>query len=135
MAAMTIYLKNLKKSSSLEPLDSVWTDCIEIWYIERKWKKLKKCIFSSPGRNPEELMHYPPPPPPPPPPSALALASASTFTLKFFKSLYFLNISMGLAHIWHNDRYTSKVYIHNILPWPIDHKVKNWVTRSNLRKT
>ena len=55
-------------------------------------------------------------------PLASALASASTFTLKFFKSLYFLNHLMDSVHIWHNDRYRSKVYISNIVPWPIDHK-------------
>ena len=56
--------------------------------------------------------------------SALALVSASTFMLKFFKSLYmyFLNHFMDLFHIWHNDRYRSKVYISNILFWPIGHK-------------
>ena len=55
---------------------------------------------------------------------ASALASASTFTLKFFKTSYFLNHSMGFVHIWYNDRYRSKVSISNILPWPIGHKGK-----------
>ena len=47
---------------------------------------------------------------------ALALASVSTFTLKFFKSSYFLNHLMELVHIWYNDRYRPKVSISNILP-------------------
>ena len=29
---------------------------------------------------------------------------------------------MYLVYIWHNDRYKSKVYISNILPWPIGQK-------------
>ena len=78
------------------------------------WAKVASLIYCicSPGRSPEELMHY------------LALASASTFTLKFFKSSYFLNRLMDLVHIWYNDRHRSKVYIGNILPWPIGHKGK-----------
>ena len=55
-------------------------------------------------------------------PPASALASASTFTLLFFKSLNFLNGMMDLVHIWYNDRHWSKVSINNILPWPIGHK-------------
>ena len=47
----------------------------------------KMCIFSSLGRSPEKLM------------SGLVSASASTFTLKFFKSSYFLNHLMDLVHI------------------------------------
>ena len=61
-----------------------------------------------------------------PPASALALASASvsTFTLKFFKSLYFLHQLMDLVNITYNDGYRSKVSISNILPRPIGHKGK-----------
>ena len=66
-------------------------------------------IFSSPGRSPEELMFYPP-------------ALASTFTLNFFKSSYFLNHLMDLVHIWYNDRNRSKLSIRNIQPWHIGHK-------------
>ena len=47
---------------------------------------------------------------------ALALVSASTFTL------YLLNHSMDLVHIWYSDRYRSKVYTCNNLSWPIVHK-------------
>ena len=54
--------------------------------------------------------------------SVLALASASTFRLKFFKSSYYLIHWMDLVHIWYNDRYRSKVPITNILLWPIGHK-------------
>ena len=71
-------------------------------------------IFSSPGQSPEELCTIPA--------SALALASASTFLLKFFKRSYFLNHMMDLVHIWYNDRYRSKVFISNILSWSIGHK-------------
>ena len=42
---------------------------------------------------------------------------------------------MDLVHIWHNDRYRSKVYISNILPWPMGHKGKKLGLKVNLRKT
>ena len=51
----------------------------------------------------------------------LAHLDEVTFTLKVFKSLYFLNHLMDLVHIWYNDRYRSKDYINNILPWPTGH--------------
>ena len=57
-----------------------------------------------------------------PPASVLALALASTFTLKFTKILYFLNHLMDLVHIRYNDRYRSKVCISNILPCLKGHK-------------
>ena len=58
----------------------------------------------------------------------MALALASLFMLKFFKSSYFLNHLVDLVHIWYNDKYRYKVSMSNILPWPIGqkqgHKVK-----------
>ena len=53
-------------------------------------------IFSWHGRSPGRAV-------------ALTLASASTFTLKFFKSLYFPDHLIDLVHIWCDDRYSSKV--------------------------
>ena len=58
----------------------------------------KTVIFSSPGQSPGR---------------AIALPSASTFTLRFFKSLYFLNHLIDLVHIWYDDRYGSKVLFSN----------------------
>ena len=53
-------------------------------------------LFSSHGRSPGRAVAPP-------------LASASTFTLKFIKSLYFPDHLIDLVHIWYADRYSSKV--------------------------
>ena len=60
------------------------------------------CLFSSPGRNSGRAIALPPA-------SALVSVSASTFTLKFFKSLYFPDHLIDLVHIWYDDRHSSKV--------------------------
>ena len=72
-----------------------------------------KSVFLAAWKKPRRAFAQPP-----------ASALASTLTLKFFKSLYFLNHLMDLVHIWYNDRYRSKVSISNTLPWPTCHKGK-----------
>ena len=57
-------------------------------------------VFSSPGQSPGRAV-------------ALPLASASTFTLKVFKSLYFPDHLTDLVHIWYDDRCSSKVLFSN----------------------
>ena len=59
-------------------------------------------IVSSPGRSPGRTIALPP-------------ALESTFTLKFFKSLYFLDLLIDLVHSWYDDRYSSKVLFSNTL--------------------
>ena len=59
----------------------------------------------------------------------------STFMLKVFKSLNFLNHLMDLVPIWYDDRYRSKVSVSNILSLPIGYKAQKLGHRSNLRKT
>ena len=54
-------------------------------------------VFSSPGQSPGRAVALPSPLP-------------STFTLKIFKSLYFLD---HLVHIWYDDKYSSKVLFSN----------------------
>ena len=54
-------------------------------------------MFSSPGRNPEELMHPPPHTHTPASALALALASASTPMLTFFKILIFSKSLAGFG--------------------------------------
>ena len=49
-------------------------------------------LFSSPGQSSGRAIALPP-----------VLASASTFTLKLFKSSYFPNHMMDLVHIWYDD--------------------------------
>ena len=66
-------------------------------------------FFSWPGQSPGRAIALTPA-------SALVLASASTFTLKFFKSLYFPDHSIDLVHIWYDDRYSSKVLFGNTQP-------------------
>ena len=43
----------------------------------------------------------------------LVSASASTFMLKFIKSLYVPDHLIDLVHIWFDDRYSSKVLFSN----------------------
>ena len=57
-------------------------------------------IFTWPGQRPGRAIAVPP-------------ASASTFTLKFFKSLYFSDHLIDLVHIWYDDKYSSKVLFSN----------------------
>ena len=49
-------------------------------------------FFSSLGRSPGRAIAL-----------SVASASASTFTLKFFKSLYFPGYLIDLVHIWYDD--------------------------------
>ena len=65
-------------------------------------------LFSSPEQSPGRAIALPP-----------ASASASTFTLKFFKSLYFPDHLIDMVHIWYDDRYSSKVLFSNTLPKPM----------------
>ena len=58
-------------------------------------------LFSSPVQSPGRAFALPP-------------ASASTFTLKIFKSLYFPDHLINLVHIWYDDRYNSKALFSNI---------------------
>ena len=59
-------------------------------------------VFSSPGQSPGRAITLPP-----------ASESASTFTFKFFKSLYFPDHLINLVHVWYDDRYSSKVLFSN----------------------
>ena len=65
--------------------------------------KRLNCIFSLPGRSPRRAF-------------ALPLVSASTFTLKFFKRLYFPDRLIDLVHIWY-DHIVPKFY--SAIPQPI----------------
>ena len=79
------------------------------------------CPFiSSPGQSPGRAIALPPALE-----SASALASASTFTLKFFKSLYFPDHLIDLVHIWYDDRYGSKVLFSNTPAHHLKVKVKD----------
>ena len=132
MIVWNIKKKNNKKSKKKKPSsilkEKLLMDAIDTFKLHLLSKFiLSRCwhIFSTP-----------PPPPPPPlphPPTTgqiqkslcMTPASASTFTLKFFKSSYFLDCLMDLVYIWYNDRHRFKVSISNVLPWPIGHKVKS----------
>ena len=61
-------------------------------------------FVSSPGQGPGRAIALSP---------ALASASASTFKLKFFKSLYFPDHLIDFVHIWYDDRYSFKVLFGN----------------------
>ena len=52
-------------------------------------------------------------------------ASASTFTLKFFKSIYFPDHLVDLVHIWYDDIYSSKVLFSNTLAHYLKVKVRS----------
>ena len=54
---------------------------------------------------------------------ALASASVSTFTLKFFKSLYFPDHLIDLVYIWYDDRYSPNFY--SAIPQPITAKSRS----------
>ena len=41
-----------------------WQPELEAKCEKDNYKRWEKALFRSPGRSPEELMHYPPPPPP-----------------------------------------------------------------------
>ena len=76
-----------------------------------------KKFFSSPGRSPGRAIALLPA-------LALAMASASTFTLKFFKTSYFPNCMMDLVHISCDVRCRSKVSFSNTPAHAHDLKVK-----------
>ena len=109
---------------------------VENWKIKIKIKSYLHALFLEEKKKPEnqktvfvwphkflacldevqeELLHCPP---------ASALASASTFMLKFFKTSYFPNCTMDLVHIWCDDRYRSKVSFSNTPAHAYDLRVK-----------
>ena len=74
-------------------------------------------FFCSPGRSPGRAIALLPA-------LALTMASASTFTLKFFKTSYFPNCMMDLVHISCDVRCRSKVSFSNTPAHAHDLKVK-----------
>ena len=71
-------------------------------------------FVSLPGQSPGRASAIPP-----------ASALASTFTLKFFKSLYFPDHLIDLVHIWYDDRYRFKV-LFSPLPQGQGHGLRNF---------
>ena len=72
-------------------------------------------FFSSPGRSPGRAIALPP-----------ESASASTFTLKFFKILYFPDHLIDLVHIWYDDRYSSEILFSNTPTYYLKVKVMDF---------
>ena len=70
-------------------------------------------FVSSPGQSPGRAIALPP-------------APASTFSLKFFKSLFFPDHMIDLVHIWYDDRYSSKVLFSNTPAHYLKVRSRSW---------
>ena len=64
-------------------------------------------IFSSPGRSPEVLMHYPRR-------RRWRRRQRPHLRLSFFNGLYFPNHTMDLVHIWYDNMYRSSISCHGL---------------------